>query len=286
MLMRLRVFIVVSSCILGLISASCANLFFQPGHEFVNKPFPDGVAIKDQWIKSDGLILHSWYLYPEKGDCRSLILYLHGNAENISTHTHAVAWLAPKGYCVLAPDYRGYGKSEGSPDIDGINNDAVNMLAFAVAIAKQESRPLIVFGQSLGGALAIYAVANAKDKSLIAALIVEGTFFSYSTIATEKAADVAMTWPLQPFVSVLTVDRYSPDRWADKVAPVPLLIMHGAHDRTIPIHHGKDLFNMAREPKQFWKTLPAGHAASFRDPAIRDKFLEYLTKMSASRLSK
>lgn len=265
---------------LALLCASCANLFFQPGHEFVNKPFHDGVAVTDQWIKSDDIMLHSWYLYPVTGDCRSLMPYLHGNAENISTHTHSVSWLVPKGYCVLAPDYRGYGKSEGSPDIDGINRDAVNALSFAVDMAKLEKKPLIVFGQSLGGALAIYAVANSADKTAISALIIEAAFSSYSRIAKEKAGEVTLTWLLQPFVSILTIDRYSPDRWVDKISPVPLLIMHGEHDHTIPIHHGEDIVNMAGEPKEFWRTAPNGHAASFRDPAVRLQFLEYINKKS------
>ena len=71
----------------------------------------------------DGLKLHGWHL-KAKDKSRGTILQLHGNAENISTHVNSVLWLALEGYDVFNFDYRGYGKSEGSPTLDGVHIDA------------------------------------------------------------------------------------------------------------------------------------------------------------------
>lgn len=268
---------------LSALCASCTNMFFQPSREFAQIPFPDDVKVEDVWIRGTHNTLHSWLISPRDKDCRAIILFFHGNAENISTHSHGVAWLAPHGYCVLAPDYQGYGKSAGEPDIDVINKDAGIILDQAIARAESIRKPLIVFGQSLGGAIAIHAVATSPQKSEISGLIIESSFYSYRKIAREKMAEYWLTWIVQPLVPLLVTDRYSPDHWIKDVSPVPLLVMHGENDRIVPIHHGQSIYENAGAPKEFWKTSSAGHISSFNDPAIRRKFLQYLSGLSRSK---
>ncbi len=274
MSVRLIIFLALILC------NGCTNLFLQPSRDFEPTRFPDSVMVEDVRIKGTANMLHGWLITPQNMECKGLILFFHGNAENISTHSNGVAWLVPQGYCVLTFDYQGYGKSEGKADVDVIHADAAIMLQQAVSRAESIAKPLIVFGQSLGGAVAIYAVATSAQKSKIAALIVEGTFISYRSIAREKLSEHVLTWFLQPLVPLLIIDRYSPAYWAQEVYPVRFLIMHGVEDKTVSFHNGEKIFEKARGPKEFWKTAPKGHTASFNDPEIRRKFLEYLSGLN------
>ena len=72
----------------------------------------------------DGTKLHAWFL-PAGGTARGTVLHLHGNAANVSNHLPLVAWMPARGYNVLMLDYRGFGKSEGRPTLDGIVEDAL-----------------------------------------------------------------------------------------------------------------------------------------------------------------
>lgn len=263
-----------------LLCTACTNLFLQPSRDFEPTCFPDNVTVEDVRIKGTANMLHGWLITPQNMECRGLILFFHGNAENISTHSNGVAWLVPYGYCILTFDYQGYGKSGGEADIDAIHADAAIMLQQAVSRAESIDKPLIVFGQSLGGAIAIYTVATSPQKSKIAALIVEGTFISYRAIAREKLSEHVLTWFLQPLVPMLITDRYSPDHWVQEIYPVRFLIMHGVDDKIVPFHNGEMIFEKAGGLKEFWRTAPRGHIASFSDPEIRRKFLEYLSSLT------
>jgi pimeloyl-ACP methyl ester carboxylesterase len=258
--------------------SACTNLFFQPSRDFAPTRFPDNIKVEDVWIEGTKNMLYGWLISPRNMECKGFILFFHGNAENISTHSNGVAWLAPHGYCILTVDYQGYGKSRGEADIDTIHGDAAIMLQQALSHAESIGAPLIIFGQSIGGAIAIYAVATSPQKSKIAALVIEGTFTSYRAIAREKLGEHALTWLFQPLVPLLITDRYSPELWVHEVYPVRLLIMHGVDDKIVPLRHGEMIFEKAREPKQIW-TVPGGHIAAFHDPEIRRKFLEYLSSL-------
>src|SRR5438128_400135 len=78
--------------------------------------------LSPRWRAEDGLELYGWFL-PAKGSPLGTILHLHGNAENISTHFAGVAWMPARGFNVFVFDYRGYGASEGQPDLEGAQKD-------------------------------------------------------------------------------------------------------------------------------------------------------------------
>jgi len=86
----------------------CTTLFFQPLGKHIRTPKDIGLDYEDLWFKSaDGVLLNAWFL-PAKTVARGTVLFLHGNAENISTHIGAVFWLPERGFNVLLLDYRGY----------------------------------------------------------------------------------------------------------------------------------------------------------------------------------
>jgi hypothetical protein len=259
-----------------LILSGCTGYFFQPKKEFRHDPVIESFNIEDVYFKTpDGLTLHGWLMRPRQKS-RGTILFLHGNYGNVSVQVNGVLWLVNEGYTVFAFDYRGYGRSEGSPTVEGVHVDAVAALEYALSIPG--GGKFFVFGQSLGGAVAVHTVSNFRHKERISALVIESAFSSYRLIAREKADEVFILSPLKYPISYLVNDDYSPVKWAAGVAPVPFLIMHGKNDPVVGAHHASLIYEAAGQPKELWITQPDGHIYSFADAAVRARFLEFLSR--------
>lgn len=263
---------------LSLALSGCTGLFLYPDRV---RHLPDraiGTPAEEQWIPAqDGSRMHALFL-PAQGPRRATVLFLHGNAENLSSHVHAVSWLPAQGYAVLALDYRGFGLSEGRANVDAIHQDAAAALAWLLAQEPTATGPLIVYGQSLGGSVAIRLVAQADavQRQRIAALIADSAFSSYRGIAREKLAQVWLTWPLQAPLSLLISNRYSAVDVVDRIGPIPLLLLHGENDVVVPFSHSQRLYAEAREPKEIW-LIPGGqHIDLTRRESVRQRLLQYL----------
>ena len=268
--------------LIGLLSVGllgCNGVFFIPYHAHVQTPKQLGLAYEDVYFQAgDGTPLHAWFL-PAESKALGTILFLHGNAENISTHIMSVRWLPARGFNVFLLDYRGYGASGGAASLSGAQEDMDAALRTLLARKDVDPDGVVVFGQSLGGAIAIYNVAHSPYRQHIRALAVESTFASYRQITREKLADFWLTWPLQWPLSWTVSDEYSPSAAVAGVSPIPLLIIHGDRDPIVPPHHGQRLFDLAREPKQLW-VIPGGrHIQVFQSQIYRDRFVAYLTEV-------
>ena len=213
------------------------NLYY-PARTIESTPAVFGLQYEDvNFISEDGRLLHGWWIpHPQ---ARGTILHCHGNAGNIGDRVWMAADLHRLKLNVFLFDYRGYGKSRGLPTEQGTYRDA--RAAYEVVRAKyqdEDSPPVIVHGQSLGGAVAIQL---ALDKP-VRGLIVESSFSSVVDIG-EK---------LYPFL---------PIRWFcwfryDSIAKVgrlnlPKLFAHSAHDDLIPYDLGEKLYRAACPPKNF-----------------------------------
>ena len=221
--------------------------------------------------------LHGWLLSPRDRVSRGTILFLHGNAENISTHVQSVLWLVQEGYTVFAFDYRGYGWSGGeAPDIPGVHRDARAALSHILSLPGVSPDRLVVFGQSLGAAVAVHTVATASSDRRPRALILDSPFAGYRRIVRDKLSSPIVTWPLAWPVSWFFDDEYSPERWIGKIAPVPVIVIHGTADRVVPYAHGKMLYDLASDPKGIWTVEGGGHATALRNPEVRGQFLAFL----------
>lgn len=257
-------------------ATGCSSLFFYPRKAHFDNPALKSASYEDVYfMTSDGLRLHGWYL-KAKDKSRGTILQLHGNAENISTHVNSVLWLTLEGYDVFTFDYRGYGRSEGSPTQDGVHRDAQAALETVLTLPDINKERLFVLGQSLGGAIAVYAVANSPHKDRVKALIIDSAFSSYRTIAREKLAQIIFTWPFQYPLSFLFNDDYSPVKWIKTVHPLPVLIIQGDQDTIVPVHHASILYGTALDPKELWVVNGVGHIQGLSVKEIRKRFLEYL----------
>jgi hypothetical protein len=256
--------------------SGCGSLFFYPQKPLYDNPRAREFSPRDVFFKTgDGVALHGWF-FPAKPEAKGSILVLHGNAQNLGTHINSFLWLIPQGFNVFIFDYRGYGYSQGTPDITGVHLDAEAALEKLFALQTIPGEKVIVFGQSIGGAIAIYTAAHTPYKDRIAAVVADSAFSSYRLIAREKMSMLWLTWPFQYPFSFFFNDDYSPVKWIGQISPVPLLIIHGQQDPVVPLHHGQILYNAASDPKEFRITMSEGHISSLLDDFFREKLSLYL----------
>jgi fermentation-respiration switch protein FrsA (DUF1100 family) len=271
-----RAFLAMLVVVLATGLPGCTNLFFQPMRQHVHSPADAGVEFRDVTLTArDGTRLHAWVL-PARGEARGVVVFLHGNAENISTHVASVLWLPARGYHVLAPDYRGYGRSEGRPTLRGVLEDVDAAVGHAADPVHFGGLPVVLFGQSLGGSLALVHAGEDGGRSRLAGVVTDSAFSSFRDIAREKLRlwwlTAWLAWPL----GLLVEDGARPSAGASRIAPVPLLLMHGDRDGIVPPEHARRLFDAARAPKTLWIAPGAGHIAALRSEEWRDRLASYL----------
>lgn len=252
-------------------------MFFHPSRDHFENPALDNSVPEEVWCDSTGGVrLHGLRLRPDASPPRGAIVYFHGNAENVRTHINGVLWLVEAGYQIVAFDYRGYGKSGGTPDIAGVNEDGLAILDAAFRMAGVDQGRVAVLGQSLGGAVAIYAAANSPWKKDIKALVVDSAFAGYQRVVRDKLIAGIITFPLAWPASWTVEDGYSPERWIGSVATVPVIVIHGTKDAIVPFSHGELLYRLAKEPKGLWKVENGAHTTALLLPEVRKQLLDFL----------
>jgi fermentation-respiration switch protein FrsA (DUF1100 family) len=257
-------------------AVGCTQTFFQPQRPLIDTPGSAGLDYEEVSLRADdGVELFTWFL-PARGTPQATVLFLHGNAENISTHYANIAWMPAEGFNVLALEYRGYGRSAGTPSLPGVQLDIDAAMRALLARRDVDPRRIVLFGQSLGGALAIHYAANGAQRSALRAVVADSAFADYRRIVKEKLAGFFVTWPFQ-WLPALTVDNdYSPRATVHAVSPTPLLLIHGERDTIVPPHHSRLLYDAAAQPKDLWLLPGVGHIQSVRDPALRRRLAEFV----------
>lgn len=196
-------------------------------------------------LSSDGVRLHAWFVQaePERPVSPIVTLYLHGNGGNLANRPGHLRQMVAAGSSVLIPDYRGYGKSQGRPTERGLYRDADAAYDYLIGKGYQPSQ-IVVLGESLGSAVAV----DLARRRPCGGLILECPFTSFSAIAGSFV----------PLIGRLFATGYNTRRKISGVH-VPLLIIHGDRDRTVPYAMGRALFAAANEPKSFWTVEGATH---------------------------
>jgi len=223
-------------------------------NRFIYYPEPEWWATPQQFgLEADevtltpepGVQIHAWF-FPVEDPLASL-LFCHGNAGNVSHRLENAYHLVRTGFQVLLFDYRGYGHSTGQPSEAGLYRDAEAAWAYLLAHPGTAGAPRLIFGRSLGGAVAVELATRASSQGA-AGLIVESTFSSIRTLAR-------LIFPLPlPDLPV----KYDSLAKIGRIR-VPLLAIHGEEDELIPYADGRVLFEAAPEPKA-WLPIPgAGH---------------------------
>ena len=256
--------------------SGCASLLFYPDRTMRLTPETLGIKYEDVNLTTpDGVKLHGWFLSAQD-EPRGTVFFLHGNAENISTHIYSIAWLPERGYQVFLLDYRGYGLSEGSPDLPEVLTDVATGFRWLLSEPRVADRDLFLLGQSLGANLGAYFIgANPEARARLSAIVLDAPFASYRELTREKLALLPVTWPLQYPLSRLMRDAYSPIKNIAELSPLPLLIISSETDDIVPARHSIALFEAAGEPKALWVTR-GPHIGTFGQEKNRRRVLSFL----------
>ncbi|HEY5656344.1 MAG TPA: alpha/beta hydrolase [Myxococcota bacterium] len=221
------------------------RVLFQPSPGVDFTPEALGIAAETLWLQTqDGVRLHAFFLPGPPGTSRA-ILFLHGNAGNASHRLPNAAALRDLGAHVLLLDYRGYGLSEGRPSERGVCADARAALAHLIETRGVREARVVLFGRSLGGAVALDL---AQDRRL-GGVILESTFTSLRDMARGVIGPLADLLVRSGFESVAKIARVR----------APLLFFHGDRDSIVPYELGLRLYEAAPEPKAFETIRGADH---------------------------
>jgi hypothetical protein len=223
------------------------RMIFHPSPGADLRPADVEVAGEEVFLDTeDGVRIHAFWL-PADGADRAF-LFLHGNAGNASHRLPNAALLTRLGAAVLLLDYRGYGRSEGRPTESGVYADARAGLAHLVEARGFAPERVVVFGRSLGGAV---AVDLARGRGL-GGVVLESVFTSAADVARRAFGF------LGPLAAQLARGRFDS---AAKIGELraPLLFFHGDRDRIVPWALGRALYEAAPEPKRFVTVRGAGH---------------------------
>lgn len=213
------------------------RMIFYPLRELQATPADWGLAYEEVELRSsDGLRLHGWYL-PQPG-AGKVLLFFHGNAGNISHRSDSLAIFHRLGLNVLIIDYRGYGRSEGSPDEAGLYRDAEAAWRYLTEQRGFAGGDVLLFGRSLGGAVAAHLASQVPAGGLI----LESTFSSARDFAR-------LAFPL---MSRALLMRYRFDTaTALKSVSCPVLVLHSPQDEIMPFALGQAVYQAANPPKAF-----------------------------------
>ncbi|MEL4896745.1 alpha/beta hydrolase [Crocosphaera sp. Alani8] len=231
------------------------RLIFKPYFPINTTPADLGMQYEDVWLsvknpQGKTERIHGWWIqshtYPEK-----VLLYLHGVGGNVSCNLGTIQTYYNQGYSVLIIDYRGYGLSEGKfPTEAQIYSDS--QVAWDYLIKERQIKPqnIFIYGHSMGGAVAIDLVVSQPQA---AGLIVEGSF----TSMVDMANCSGFFYRLFPH-QLLVHQRFDSLQKLSSLK-VPLLLIHGTDDRTVPYTMSKTLFQEAKVPKKILLVEDADH---------------------------
>ncbi|MES2767613.1 MAG: alpha/beta fold hydrolase [Bdellovibrionota bacterium] len=258
----------------------CSSLLYYPTKVVHYEPAQLGlVPIENEMEVDLGVKIHGWYLKSKAKNPKGVLVFFHGNAQNLTSHYISLSWILKEGYDYYIWDYRSYGKSSGEPSPQNTVSDGKEIIKYIYN--KNPKLPLYVFAQSLGGIIAMRAVIDLKGEIPIKAMIVDSTAQSYQSVGRDILSKHWLTWIFQPLSYVLISDKYAPEDRVGEISPIPLLVIHGTKDQVISYKFGEEIFKDAKDPKEFISIENGTHIDSFWGKGAeiaRKKFLDFVQK--------
>lgn len=265
-----RSLFIVLILVVGIVVVYARHLEFSslyyPVKQIEATPKSVGLSYQDLTFEtSDDQKINAWFI---PGDAKAPVIYfLHGNGGNIGGRLAKISFFHKLGIKVFIIDYRGYGKSSGKPSEKGLYADALAGYHYLCGVLKIPADHIVLYGESLGGAVAI----DLAVKKPVGGLIVEGSFTSIADMAKKF-------YPYLP--SFLIFSRY--DSYS-KVAliKVPKLFICSPQDEIVPFALGKKLFGQAAAPKEIFQAQGGHNDCFFTQPEkIKNSIIKFLDTCS------
>ncbi|KAG6040363.1 hypothetical protein E4U41_000747 [Claviceps citrina] len=253
-----------------------------PPNSRIEVPRPSQFGIKDfeELVipTEDGEKLSAFYIRGPLGGSNSniTIMMFHGNAGNIGHRLPIARMLINHIRCnVFMLEYRGYGTSTGEPDENGLNLDAQTGLKYLRERAETRGHSLIIYGQSLGGAVGIRLAAKNQDAGDIAGLILENTFLSMRKL-------IPSVIPPAKYLTWLCHQVWPSDATLPYVTKIPVLFISGLQDEIVPPSHMRQLYELCNAPSKRWKPLPGGdHNSSVLEEGYFEAIADFVTEVTS-----
>lgn len=238
------------ACVLALVYLFQARLVFYPeiGREIAATPQAYGLKFEAVALQTtDGETLQAWWVPAD--DARGTVLFFHGNAGNISHRLDYLQMFNRMRFSTFIVDYRGYGRSTGTPSVQGTYRDAEAAWEYLRAARSLKAQDVVVAGESLGGAVASWLAVKIAPRALV--------LLSTFTSATDLGAQIYWFLPVR-LLSRLDYDSARNLRQIN----APVFIAHSRDDDVIPFSNGWKLYELAGEPKVFLE-MRGGHNEGF-----------------------
>lgn len=244
------------------------RMIYYPDREIADTPRSLGLRYEDVWLTTtDGVRLHGW-LVPAGKTSALTVLFLHGNAGNISHRLEKLNILHDLGVDTFIIDYRGYGRSDGTPNEAGTYRDAQAAYEHLTRTLNREPRTVTAYGESLGSAVAV----DLASKAPVGGVIIEEAFTSVGDVGQQMFPFLPVRWFVRNKYDTLgKIGRIN----------APLLVLHSRDDEFFPMRHAERLLAAAREPKRLVE-LRGSHNDAFVVSAetYRQALEQFLTRLT------
>ncbi len=199
-------------------------------------------TIESVMFKStSGNLINGWMMKSKNVQPKATILFFHGNARDLASTNWAMTKLLKYGFQVFAIDYSGYGRSRGKATRKNVLKDGNSALDYLLTREDVKGMKIIIYGQSLGAHLSVVVAAMNQDK--IDALVEEAGFSSHKEIGREFAGFLGPMFVKEEYSAKDSIVNYHK----------PILIIHSTEDDVVPFKMGQELYQLANEPKEFYK---------------------------------
>ena len=225
-----------------LIELKVAGENLQP-YYFKNKDtLQHDFTIKSYYFKTEsGRKINGWLLKSKTEVPKISVFALHGNSGDLNSQYRRFVELTKYGFQIFLFDYPGFGYSEGKSTRENAVEDSFSVFDFFKNLDEIKNTPKVIYGQSIGGNFSIPVATRNQDD--IEGLVLEGTFISFNAIANRKV----------PLLGGLVIKENDDNRLNLKNFKKPVLIIHSKEDKLIPLELGKQLYENANEPKEFFE---------------------------------
>jgi len=226
------------------------------------------------FASADGTMLHGWFLGSQDEPLGTVICF-HGSDRNITHTTRNVHWLTQRGFNVFVFDYRGYGASEGAPNRKGLIEDSAAAIDYVITRSDVRPDSIILYGQSMGGQLALNAASIRKDAE-IRLVIAEATYSRHSYHLSDKLGQFGPLWLVKWAGWMVNIDEYSVTPAISDLQSTPVLLVHGNSDTGVQPYHSERLFEAAAGAKEIWRYEGRGHLQIFKEGPPQDRLVDFI----------